>query len=568
MLKYSQRAVVSLPWHELYRLTRLNVPAVFAARPAQGQFHSSWKRDVFEEISWLTFRPAARYLPSRTLSSTPTRRAPENENEHNINDEGNENTPFAATAPTDVASTVPAQAYWWSFADDHKLLAMVQKHGNNWGAIREEAFPHLPPFIIRQRWIKHVDPTLNIGNRWTVADDLILLTEIASGVPYAIPRASKKLRRHTSYVNKRFDFHWKHHLLVQAYGSAEQAEGKVETRIYGKPFSPAFRRAAQEIVNELSLLPPTSRHQRKIDYHVIPFTQEENERLLEAVRDVGRKWGVLQREFPFRTQSDLQDQHIKLTREKYFNDKPSATIKEGPARGVAWTEAEDALVREGRNRFGKLRAWALRTWQTLLPHRTPGMIANRYRTCLSPDFDRGEFTKEEVQALKDAIQQWDIRTQMKQIRRYFLPRRLPGDIRRAYLDLPVTDYRRFTPQETALLEKLMQEKTKMEDILPFFPDRPPHELIAHYMRDVTDRQRKAAPRDWKSDPDWRPEIDEYVTRMKKDGQMSFTWISRQLDIPYAPLRERHGRRGRTVATKATGPRKTLPRVADIRNTRS
>ncbi|KAJ3137087.1 hypothetical protein HDU90_002258 [Geranomyces variabilis] len=523
--------MASLPWHKLLQRSHFYLIAATAARPAQAHYHLS-----------------------RPLSSTPTRRTPENEN----NNDDNEHTTFAAA--TNVGNTVAAQAYWWSFADDHKLLTLVHKHGNNWGAIQEEGFPHLSRFIIRQRWIKNVDPTLNIGNRWTVADDLILLKEIASGVPSAIPQASKKLNRHTSYVNKRFDFHWKHHLLVQAYGSAEKAEAKVETRIYGKPFSPAFQRAAQELVDELSLLPPTSRHRRKFDCNVMPFTKEENERLLEAVADVGSKWSTLQREFPCRSQSDLQDHYIKLMQEKHLKDTPppasSATNTgeggegEVTIRGVKWTADEDALVREGRTRFGRLRAWAFRTWQTLLPHRTPNTIANRYRSYLSPEFDRGNFSEQEVQLLKDALQQWDIRTQMKQIRRFFLPRRIPEDIRRAYLQLPVTAYRRYTPKETTLLEKLMKEKPSMEDVVPFFPDRPRHELLAHYMRDVTDRQREAAAqqRDWFKDPDcWSPEIDEYVARMRTDGQMSWGWIALQLRVPYEALRLRYGMRGSPAA---------------------
>ncbi|KAJ3148605.1 hypothetical protein HDU89_004703 [Geranomyces variabilis] len=532
MLKRSQRAMVPLPWHKLLQRSHFYFIAATAARPAQAQ-----------------------YLPSRPLSSTPTRRTPENEN----NDDDNEHTTFAAA--TDVGTTVAAQAYWWSFADDHKLLTLVHKHGNNWGAIQEEGFPHLSRFIIRQRWIKNVDPKLNIGNRWTVADDLILLKEIASGLPCAIPNASKKLNRHTSYVNKRFDFHWKHHLLVQAYGSAEKAEAKVETRIYGKPFSPAFQRAAQELVDELSLLPPTSRHHRKFDLNAIPFTKEENERLLEAVADVGSKWSTLQREFPFRTQSDLHIHYIKLVREKYLKDTPppassaTNTGEEGEGgegeviiRGV-WTADEDARVREGRTRFGRLRAWAQRTWQTLLPHRTPSTIANRWRSHLSPDFDRGNFSKQEIQLLKDALQQWDIHTQMKQIRRFFLPRRIPEDIRRAYFQLPVTAYRRYTPKETTLLEKLMKEKPSMEDVVPFFPDRPRHELLAHYMRNVTDRA--ALQRDWfTDDPDcWSPEIDEYVARMRTDGQMSWGWIALQLRVPQEALRLRYGMRRSSVETK-------------------
>ncbi|KAJ3166280.1 hypothetical protein HDU88_003504 [Geranomyces variabilis] len=536
MLKRSERAIVSLPWHKLHHVSRFYFIAATAARPAQAQ-----------------------YLPSRPLSSTPARRTAENEN----NDDDNEHTTFAAA--TDVTNTVAAQAYWWTFADDHKLLMLVNKHGNNWGAIQEEGFPHLSRFIIRQRWIKNVDPMLNVGNRWTVADDLILLKEIASGLPCAIPNASKKLNRHTSYVNKRFDFHWKHHLLAQAYGSAEKAEAKVETRLYAKPFSPAFRRAAQELVDELSLLPPTSRHRRKFDCNAIPFTKEENERLLEAVADVGSKWSTLQREFPFRSQSDLQDHYIKLMQEKHLKDTPppassaTNTGEEGEGgegevttRVVKWTADEDALVREGRTRFGRLRAWAFRTWQTLLPHRTPNTIANRYRSFLSPEFDRGNFSEQEVQLLKDALQQWDIHTQMKQIRRFFLPRRIPEDIRRAYLQLPVTAYRRFTRKETTLLEKLMKEKPSMEDVMPFFPGRLRHELLAHYMRDVTDRQREAAAsqRDWFKDPDcWSPEIDEYVARMRTDGQMSWGWIALQLRVPYEALRSRYGPRGSPVETK-------------------
>ncbi|KAJ3156163.1 hypothetical protein HDU86_004131 [Geranomyces michiganensis] len=490
-----------------------------------------------------TLRPASRsaiaivrlpqaslLLRRRFLLATPIRRAPVSSR----NKEEDEDT-FAAAS--NVTSTVKNTFRNWTFDDDHKLLAAVNKHGNDWTTIQAENFPDRHRNIVRQRWLKHVDPALNVGNRWTVADDLVLLKEIASGKANAISNASKLLHRHMSYVNKRFDFHWRHHLLIQAYGGdPRNAVDKFETRIRGKPFSPAFCRAAKELVDELSLLPPTSQHRRKYDDKAMPFTEDEDKRLLEAVRDVGTKWGTIQREFPLRTQSDLSDHYIKLKQKEYIS-------KHGIRYHPQWTAEENELIREGRKRFGKSRSWALRTWEEIIPWRTPCLITNHWRRVLSPEFDRGEFTKEEMALLQEAVQTWDIHTQMKQIRRFFLPRRLPEVIRKAYSSLPATEYRPWTRKDTALLDKLMAQNENIEAAERAFPDRTRYELVAQYMRDVpTDpaavKRRKRV--NWKKNPKWTPELDEYVTRMKSQAQMDYLWIARQLGVPHKILLARHG----------------------------
>jgi hypothetical protein len=64
-----------------------------------------------------------------------------------------------------------------------------------------------------------------------------------------------------------------------------------------------------------------------------------------------------------------------------------------------WTDAEDNLLRELINQFGK--QWSVIA--SRIPNRTPTQVAARWEKCINPALTKGQFTSEEDQLIRDYV---------------------------------------------------------------------------------------------------------------------------------------------------------------------
>lgn len=112
---------------------------------------------------------------------------------------------------------------------------------------------------------------------------------------------------------------------------------------------------------------------------------------------------------------------------------------------------------------------------------TPAMMKQRYENGLNPTLKRGEWDREEDQAILDFFEseKHSQRGQLKNL----LPGRNAKQIRQRYSVLKVCNQSEWTLEENCLLEQLYEQKgPHWGEIAKYFQERKPNSVKCHYLQ--------------------------------------------------------------------------------------
>ncbi|KAJ3108714.1 Myblike DNAbinding domain-containing protein [Phlyctochytrium planicorne] len=130
---------------------------------------------------------------------------------------------------------------------------------------------------------------------------------------------------------------------------------------------------------------------------MVPWTKEENERLIDSVERMGYRWSLFAEGSPYRTPSDLFQQYwLVLFRELEVD--PSSLQDQAP-----WTPEEDAILLKAVNKLWDGTSVWLEVRRKYLPGRALYDIQRRWRSLVDPRRLPVPFTPHEKVALKEAV---------------------------------------------------------------------------------------------------------------------------------------------------------------------
>ncbi|KAJ1548512.1 hypothetical protein HK405_002897 [Cladochytrium tenue] len=299
-----------------------------------------------------------------------------------------------AARPPSVARPLPSEArrfLRYTPWEDDRLREGYAQHGPQWRVISAELLPHRTPASLCHRWSR-IDPTRRVG-RFTLEEDLILVRHYATGGASDRKVLSALLpERRADLVKSRLDevlVVWLHRLEEQVPDWRSDLEAAVR-RIRSREFwsDPSFR----------------SRRRAELSW-----TQEEDDRLMEAAEMFSRRWILFRHEFPNRKLTDICRRYWELRAlESYvvedYQGRPEED-EELERLENPWTAAEDRILLDAVSQHWgtSRRVWVVISQQHL-PHRTPDEIQSRWCNSTDPLRAWTSWTKGEEEMLINAVQ--------------------------------------------------------------------------------------------------------------------------------------------------------------------
>jgi hypothetical protein len=273
----------------------------------------------------------------------------------------------------------------WTVEEDAKLAEAVKKYGdNNWVAVAA-LVPGRTDKQCRQRWVDSLDP--NIKRRgWTVEEDTRLTDAVTKHGSNWVKVAAMVPRRTNIQCRSRWVDHLDPDITSGKWKAEEDAKLAEAVKKYGD----------NNWVAVAALVPGrTDKQCRKrwvdsLDPNIKRrgWTVEEDTKLNEAVKELGKDWVIVAAMFPGRTKKHCRDRWVGSLDPDITSGK--------------WTVEEEANLTEAVKKYGDNNWVAV---AALVPGRNNRQCRHRWVEGLDPNIKRRGWTPDEDAKLIDTVKE-------------------------------------------------------------------------------------------------------------------------------------------------------------------